>query len=75
MIMGNGNRPDRPSHGGSAMGSVVELSAYRRARAAQAAAVRPAPQPAPPDALRKAEIVILPVVSIVRDGLPPAGAA
>lgn len=51
------------------MGSVVQLSAYRRRRSAAA------PVPCPPPVPVEAEIVILPVVSIVRDELPPVGAA
>lgn len=55
------------------MGSVVQLSTYRRPRAAPAAA--PAtPRAAASAAALEAEIVILPVVTIIRD-LPPIEAA
>ena len=59
------------------MGSVVQLSAYRRPRAAPGAATRRirAAEPTSPPAPVEAEIVILPVVSIVRGEQPPAGAA
>jgi hypothetical protein len=59
------------------MGSVVQLATYRRPRAAQAAATRKirAVEPTSPSAPVEAEIVILPVVRIVRGELPPAGAA
>jgi hypothetical protein len=58
------------------MGSVVQLATYRRPRAAPAAATRKirAVEPASPSAPIEAEIVILPVVRIVRGELPPAGA-
>jgi predicted dinucleotide-binding enzyme len=59
------------------MGSVVQLATYRRPRAEQAAVKRKirAVEPASPSAPAEAEIVILPVVRIVRGELPPAGAA
>lgn len=51
------------------MGSVVQLSTYRRPRAARAAAP-PIPRAASPAAPVEAEIVILPVVTIIRGLLP-----
>jgi hypothetical protein len=56
------------------MGSVVQLATYRRPRATRAAATGKL-EPASPSAPVEAEIVILPVVRIVRGELPPAGAA
>lgn len=52
------------------MGSVVQLSAYRRLRPEPAAA-----QPTPPAGTVEAEIVILPVVRIVRGDPVPVEAA
>ncbi|MDF2996340.1 MAG: hypothetical protein K0R27_1977 [Xanthobacteraceae bacterium] len=52
------------------MGSVVQLSAYRRPRPEPAAA-----QPTPPAAPVEAEIVILPVVRIVRGEPAPVEVA
>jgi hypothetical protein len=56
------------------MGSVVQLSAYRGTQTTATRRIR-AVQPAMPPAPVEAEIIILPVVRIVRGELPPAGAA